>query len=243
MEFDEDDSQDRSLMVAKIYNKVFNPSQLIAARYIRNNYGTFSENNKNISFEEFVRNSLYEGKITEEASIFKEIFQFCLGGHGGPSIDSIITYNFDDLLEKYFEKEKIPFKSIYAEGMSYTRRQTPIYHVHGFLPRGSLNKDHKIVLSEDMYHQQYNDTYNWSNLLQINTFKDKTCLFIGLSLVDPNYRRLLDIAMKQRGNLNNNHYLIRKRIDRNNVEKSLKSLQEHDAPLCNEKEPSKIGIQ
>lgn len=236
IEFNEDDSEDQSLIIANIYNKIFNPSNLISGRYIRNNYQRYSANNKNISFEEFVRNSLYEEKINDEASILKEIFQFCIGGHGGPTIDSIITYNFDDLLERYLDRKNIPFKAIYSEGMSYTRRQTPIYHVHGFLPRGVLNKDHKIILSEDMYHLQYNDIYSWSNLLQINTFKDKTCLFIGFSLIDPNSRRLLDIAMKQRGNMEKYHFLIRKRIDKNNVEKNLKILLQQDAPLCNEQE-------
>lgn len=236
LEFSDNDSEDQSLIIAKIYSKLFNPSQLIAARYIRNNYENYKSNNKRISFEKFVRNSLYEGKINNEPSIFKDIYQFCLGGHGGPIIDSIITYNFDDLLESYLEKMRVPFKAIYSEGMSYNRRQTPIYHVHGFLPRGILNGDHKIILSEDMYHRQYSEIYSWSNLLQINTFKDKICLFIGFSLSDPNSRRLLDIAMKQRGNTNKYHFLIRKRIDKNDVEKRLSILLQGDAPLHDEKE-------
>jgi len=236
LEFSDSDSEDQSLVIAKIYNKLFNPSPLIAARYIRNNYEKYSSKNKKISFEKFVRNSLYEGKTNDDASIFKEIYQLCLGGHGGPTIDSIITYNFDDLLESYLEKMKVPSKAIYSEGMSCSRRQTPIYHVHGYLPRGDLNKNHKIILSEDMYHRQYSEIYSWSNLLQINTFKDKTCLFIGFSLSDPNSRRLLDIAMKQRGNSDKYHFLIRKRIDKNDVEKRLSILLQGDIPVHDEKE-------
>ena len=72
--------------------------------------------------------------------------------------------------------------------------------------------------------------------MQINTFKDKTCLFIGFSLSDPNSRRLLDIAMKQRGNSDKYHFLIRKRIDKNDVEKRLSILLQGDIPVHDEKE-------
>jgi len=60
LEFSDSDSEDQSLVIAKIYNKLFNPSPLIAARYIINNYEKYSSKNKKISFEKFVRNSLYE---------------------------------------------------------------------------------------------------------------------------------------------------------------------------------------
>ena len=54
------------------------------------------------------------------------------------------------------------------------------------------------------------DAYNWSNIIQLNCFLENTCMLIGLSVTDPNLRRLLDVAAK-----NNNvpkHYVLLKRL-------------------------------
>lgn len=40
-------------------------------------------------------------------------------------------------------------------------------------------------------------TSNWANLTQLNFLLNSTCIFIGLSMADPNLRRLLDIASKK----------------------------------------------
>jgi len=89
-----------------------------------------------------------------------------------------------------------------------------IYHVHGFLPRkDEIKTDNKITLSEDIYHAQYNDIYSWQNLVQLDKYQNCVCLFIGISLTDPNLRRLLDIAKNQRVDKSIVHYNIRKNYD------------------------------
>lgn len=55
------------------------------------------------------------------------------------------------------------------------------------------------------------DPYSWSNLIQLNYLRENTCLFIGLSLTDPNLRRLLDIASRKHDNDVPKHYAILKR--------------------------------
>jgi SIR2-like protein len=97
-----------------------------------------------------------------------------------------------------------------------------MYHVHGFLPRdGEVNPGHDIILSEQAYHAQYSDMYSWSNLVQINKFRDNTCLYIGQSCLDPNLRRLLGIAQQQRGEGEYQHFLIRKHYSTKEVKSSL----------------------
>lgn len=57
-------------------------------------------------------------------------------------------------------------------------------------------EDTALIFSEEDYHEVYRDAYCWSNITQLNAFRENVCLFIGCSLTDPNLRRLLDIAAR-----------------------------------------------
>lgn len=126
-------------------------------------------------------------------------------------IREIITYNFDDLLEKKMRQKEIYYESYDRYLPKKSENSVKIYHVHGYLDRQAqpdeLNLD-SIVFSEEQYHKIYEDTYNWSNMQQINMLREKTCLFLGCSLSDPNLRRLADIAHKE---VTTRHYAILKK--------------------------------
>lgn len=207
--------------LAKLFNEIFTPNPLIAGRYLQE----YFENN-NSSFETMVRDVLYS-KIDKniDSELINEIVKICVAPGKSPNLDSIITYNFDDILEHKIDGTKmdIPYKSVYGLGMEIKNGELPIYHVHGFLPENKkLDDANKITFGENNYHQQYSDLYSWNNMVQINKFRENTCLFIGSSLTDPNIRRLLDIALKQKGNKRKHHYIIKKRIDDNFLIKTLK---------------------
>jgi hypothetical protein len=115
--------------------------------------------------------------------------------------------------------------------------------VHGYLPSsGKLTTKNKVVLSEDGYHQQYSDVYGWSNLIQINKFKDYNCVFIGLSFSDPNLRRLLDISKNERGDNEIHHYCIKKRLDQDDIEKKLKKLLRENNEILEDKMRAELGL-
>ena len=67
----------------------------------------------------------------------------------------------------------------------------------------------------------YNKMYakNKTNLAQLNFLRERTCLFIGCSLTDPNLRRLLDVATRNNEKprhyafLRRNHHFSTKGID------------------------------
>ncbi|MDO6739430.1 SIR2 family protein [Wenyingzhuangia sp. 2_MG-2023] len=164
-----------------------------------------------------VREVLYSNINKEKQSLlFDEIIKLCVAPGKSPNLDSIITYNFDDILESKLEKTglEIPYKTIHGIGMEIKNDELPIYHVHGYLPEnGKLNSSHKITFGENNYHEQYSNIYSWNNIVQINKFRDNTCIFIGSSLTDPNIRRLLDIAYEQKGNKKRGHYIIKKRVN------------------------------
>ncbi len=116
-------------------------------------------------------------------------------------VKSIITYNFDNLLEQQFGK--LAHNVVYREQDEPSNSDLNIYHVHGYLPKelnDSYDSSSEIVFSEEDYHRIYRDSFCWSNIAQLNAFKSSTCLFIGCSLTDPNLRRLLDVAVKNTDN-------------------------------------------
>lgn len=112
-------------------------------------------------------------------------------------IESVITYNYDDLVEQEINnnqnKYHIKCRPIYDKSGPIEDGIRYIYHVHGFLSNGP-EKSEKIILGEKEYHKVYQDSYNWSNVEQLHALNRSTCFFIGLSMTDPNLRRLMDIS-------------------------------------------------
>lgn len=222
-----------SSVLSKLFTNIFDPSPLIAGRYLQNYF-----DKKELSFERAVRKILYEKiKLDTKSELMDEIVGFCVAPGNSPSLNSIITYNFDDILEQKLNQVgvDIPFQSIYGIGMN-ANGQLPIYHVHGFLPeKGKLTMQNLITFGESIYHKQYSDIYSWNNIVQINKFRESNCLFVGSSLTDPNTRRLLDIARKQKGRGNENHFTFRMRHTKERVKNKLQYLLSENNQLLNEK--------
>lgn len=209
-------TDDKADALAKLYTAVFAPNPLIAARYLATYYRKRS--NQPLAFESAIRDVLYRNvQSGAHAELFSEIRRLSTAHRNDPILNSVITYNFDDLLERSlcdFDRA-FPFKAVFSVGDNPSPAELPIYHVHGYLPsQGNLTKKHSIAFSDDQYHEQYQDVYRWSNMVQIMKFKDNTCLFVGTSFTDPNLRRLLDIARRQRGSNQPAHVLIRKHYDK-----------------------------
>lgn len=228
-----------SSVLAKLFAKIFNPSPLIAGRYLQK----YFESNDH-SFEEAVRKILYEEIHMEAVSpLMDEIVRFCIAPGKSPNLNSIITYNFDDILEQSIKKMSIdlPFRSIFGNGQDVEIGELPIYHVHGFLPeKGKLEKANQITFGENIYHKQYVDTYSWNNIVQINKFRDNNCLFIGTSLTDPNTRRLLDISNQQRTSTKGSHFIFKLRYKKADVSKALELLLTQNQELLDEKSKAKL---
>lgn len=236
---------DKSMILAKAYTALFLPNPLIAARYLYNFYKQAYAHDQ-LAFEKAIRQSIYEElNLTKDSALMKEIQKFCIAAGKSPNLDCIITYNYDDLVERYLTEigVDLPFRSIYAAGMNPLQDELPIYHVHGYLPPdGELTEKNRVTLSEDFYHQQYSDVYGWSNLVQINKFKDFNCIFVGMSFSDPNFRRLLDIARMQRGDTDIHHYHFRKHYDAKAIEEQLKTYLDEHKDVLDEKERAKLKL-
>lgn len=198
-----------------------NRSSLIIGQYLKNSLKE--------DFLVELRAALYKD-VLESSPIIDAICEMAKPRRAGNVLDSIVTFNFDDLLEASMDRNGIPYCEIYTEGERARPNEIPIYHVHGYLPqRGDISSDMNVVFSEDAYHDQFIDPFSWSNLIQLSKYGQNTCVFVGLSLSDPNLRRLLDVSHRKETGRDNRHYTIQKRKDPTDRNTLIESLQEQDA--------------
>ncbi|KKM25821.1 hypothetical protein LCGC14_1591080 [marine sediment metagenome] len=143
-------------------------------------------------FRKKIENALYK-KNQEYSDLIKNIVNFC-NIYG---IKEIITYNYDDLIENLFESNFFK-KNVWSIYNNETYRQKideiNIYHVHGYLPE--VKSD--IILSELEYYRFLQDNSFWANKIQKKHYGHSHCLLIGLSIKDPNLRRILFNAQQDR---------------------------------------------
>lgn len=161
-------------------------SYIIAARYI----------NKIIDEDiraKIIQKVLYQTTERKESDLIKGICKVVKQY----SIKSILTTNYDQLVEQYLKKEKLHPYPI-AESGIIPKDSVAVYHVHGVVndPDNSLSE--KIpeapILSEDDYHALYSKGHDWSNITILNALQHTHCVFIGFSMTDPNLRRLMESA-------------------------------------------------
>lgn len=180
-------------------------SSIITARYIKilyknekdnSNASALSDDNLEVAFKEMLVDELYPSDLNirnDKAGKYQLIN--CIGELiDSKNVESVVTYNYDDLMEQELERRNIPYTSINGKNR-WMKGDLPIFHVHGMLPSNKQDViDSDIILSEKEYHNAYKEPYNWSTVEQLHALRYKTCFFIGLSMSDPNLRRLLDLA-------------------------------------------------
>ncbi len=116
-------------------------------------------------------------------------------------INCVINYNYDDTFYHSLKRLGIRFQNIY-DGKELNTGYPPIYYPHGYIPMCGGVKT-KIVLSEQDYQRQGLQMDLWANNIQIRTYCSYPTVFIGLSLIDANMRRLLNQC---RNSLRKYHY-------------------------------------
>lgn len=179
-------------------------SYLVMARYLQS---AIRMHDKNMVFSDLIQKHLYS---KDHTSRLLEDLSYIVQQR---KTEEVITYNFDNILEQELSnrglQEGNDFLSISKDAEVGGHGKMPIYHVHGIIPeKGPADV---VVFSEEEYHKRYSNSFHWSNIEQLHALSRKHCFFIGLSMTDPNLRRLLDAAR----NINNtdieNHYAFLRR--------------------------------
>ena len=126
----------------------------------------------------------------EESELICNLAKLCFGLH---NLQSIISYNWDNLVELELKKENFNVSPLWESKQNWHQNTLPIYYPHGYLPLEGDPKT-KIILAESDYHQAATEIYSWANIIQTQAVCNSVCVFIGCSMVDPNIRRLLEIS-------------------------------------------------
>lgn len=180
--------------------KKYSDSPLILGRYILNNKGRKKQ------FSDYLRKYVLYKNISISTSILiPAICNMVIK----KKVESIITYNYDDIIENALNKNGCKAVSIYSKSRC-SKGELPVYHVHGLIPQNKVAIQSTPVFSEDDYHDLYKDAYLWSNIEQLHALDRNTCFFIGLSMTDPNLRRLLDFS-RQNSDKEVHHFVFMKR--------------------------------
>ena len=168
-----------------LLSKALNSSSIVQGRF------ALPEDVRTDEFANYLREKVLYKKIDLKSS--KLISAICDIVDTG-NVESIISYNYDDLVETAIKDRNIKQVESVYEKIRTKRGTLPVYHVHGFVPRIYDGIEANPVLSEKDYHKEYSDAYYWANIEQLHALDRNTCFFIGLSMSDPNLRRLLDIS-------------------------------------------------
>lgn len=165
-------------------------SNIIAGRYAFNGF-----KDEDI-FRSRIKEVLYQAK--KPSSELVNAICAAIIADNEKKISNIVTYNFDDLIETRLDELNYKnYNSVYGKNRE-TSKYLQIYHVHGMIPQRK-GIESTPILSEKDYHNLYRNSHNWANVVQLYSMNTMTCFFIGLSLTDPNLRRLLDFSYSDEG--------------------------------------------
>lgn len=106
----------------------------------------------------------------------------------------IITTNYDELLEKRFDKSDMQYEVIKSDmDIPYSKANNCLIKMHGDL------KQRNIVLKESDYLSYENDFYMVSSLIK-SLIMNNTILFLGYSLNDSTFNSIFNLIQKSFGN-------------------------------------------
>lgn len=112
----------------------------------------------------------------------------------------IITYNYDNILEMCFqEMAKLTEKEVSVVcdcdlEKEDKEQKINIHHPHGALKIVDTvigKESENIILTESSYYEMERKAYNWENSVQAKALVESSCIFMGFSGEDYNFRRII----------------------------------------------------
>ncbi|MEZ9464884.1 SIR2 family protein [Vibrio splendidus] len=147
-------------------------------------------------WRELIRKSLYQKVDSLSAKIdnhpyINELAKLC------HEVPLVVSYNFDELLEKALHKNKVSEDTIgyyaaWGPNFVIQDNRPVVYHPNGFIPETSVDRySETVVLTEESISDQIIESATGKYRLLFDYFSKSPCLFVGFSLNDPGMRSLL----------------------------------------------------
>ena len=172
---------------------------IILARVVKNEIRRRASRSRNgedahALFLEKVREHLYpkEPLSPREPTTLTAVADFIKRSDADSGVAAVVSFNYDDLLERKLQGS-VDFRPVWSDRRSRDKK-LPILHPHGFLPRDGEARDCRLVFTEDDYHGLTTSIFHWALTAIVHYLRHNRVLFIGLSMLDPNLRRLLDAS-------------------------------------------------
>lgn len=129
---------------------------------------------------------------------------------------TVISYNFDNLLEFALENAGLEKDYCHIKNPGTTEvvngiKGVYIYHPHGTVSvvQTTLSEDSsRFVLAESNYGCLEQKAYIWENSIQAKALQESSCVFLGFSGEDYNFRRIIKNMESDEERQDISHYLF-----------------------------------
>ncbi len=108
------------------------------------------------------------------------------------SVSAVISFNFDDLLERYLEFHGFVVRRVGRLPEWAGREDVTVYHPHGLLPSRDIDATTPIVLASVQFERIIGMASDKWQQLMLVTMRAHTCLFVGLSGDDKRLKAVLE---------------------------------------------------
>lgn len=141
------------------------------------------------TYRSWIRDALYRDVASSVDAIgdplLAAIGALLMGSTRG-SVADVVTYNLDDVLERYLALHGFTVRPVSALPYLKPAGDAYIYHVHGFVPQEDVwGQSPFLVISLSDYERRLGDSEALWNQLVRSVLHAKVALFVGLSGDDP----------------------------------------------------------
>jgi hypothetical protein len=193
--------------LARAYFDQLQGQSLAAVDFVRRRAGN--------DFHVVVRGALYERKELRRFEPTEVHHALCkLAAEQTPSFPCLHTTNYDDLLERSLHQ----VTGQQATPVHLSERAAPdgprVIHLHGYFPFDPPPQAQKarlareLVLSDLDYSRLSNDHQAWTNRELLALLDARSVLIVGMSLTDPNVRRLFAYLSDRRRDDGPQHFVV-----------------------------------
>jgi len=120
-------------------------------------------------------------------------------------VAAVVNFNVDTILRSYAHARfgTYLFRSIERASTPRKRERVPVYHMHGLIGFAEPDREDEkerasCVFTEQEYFDFFNRPHSVFNYTFLYLLREYSCLFIGMSMLDDNIRRLLHYSTAER---------------------------------------------